>query len=710
METRHLDFILAVRRLPLGLFGYRRRDVERLADELQTEDQVEAQRWSEMVSERTAAIALTNERMETLTGVLEEVERDCDRLSAQVEQVRESADLLERGAQVEVERLKAQHADRMQQIRQMLPGIDVQIAEADDNLMKLRDALKGILATDITDGKKPSGQEFADVAAAIFGSAHPPNSIIGSWVGGGRVRIQIDATRVRVQSRGGVPVGYLSGLVVEGFPPQVLGYELTVQGEVQGTVPAADVVAVQVNVVIVREGYHVLPPEELTEEAGPRIEPARTVREVRGRGRGDATVSERAAAASPPPSDTKSSEAKRAWVRRPGAFRQFRSAVTKSVTHDAAGGDAARSPKGSDTVFQSGQDPLAPETLAKMEAQRDPTSGAVEGVAHENPETVDSSAANMSEQTAPAGIEVEPQPDLAMAVEERLETPKKGGITPERGSAGSDTEASVGYSDPEEAARRPDWPAAGRVEVEPQLDLAVPVEDPMETVAHAEEVPGPPVAPDKTDAELPVSSVVAFNPDDAGANDLHQVSASPHEKERDWPDPEIQQTLPVADSGPWWEEDLPLPGVARASEPSSIVSSVASNLNDGPGLDVLPGLSRPEAPLELPPPTWQAGDRYEMLTAAPVGRSPAARRPNPPPPRAPVAPAPEGETPPASAVGVDVLAFLVGKIVGQDILDGQQQLIAAQGSVIDQALVERVEAAGRLPELIVYMTIPGLES
>ena len=57
---------------------------------------------------------------------------------------------------------------------------------------------------------------------------------------------------------------------------------------------------------------------------------------------------------------------------------------------------------------------------------------------------------------------------------------------------------------------------------------------------------------------------------------------------------------------------------------------------------------------------------------------------------------------------VDVLAFLEGKLVGQDIYNSAGELLAAKDMVIDAALVQRVDAAGRLPELIVYMTLPGL--
>lgn len=111
----------------------------------------------------------------------------------------------------------------------------------------------------------------------------------------------------------------------------------------------------------------------------------------------------------------------------------------------------------------------------------------------------------------------------------------------------------------------------------------------------------------------------------------------------------------------------------------------------------------PQAPAPLPetPPWASEFDRLTRLLAereavsglvAPQG---AAE-----PPAAPAAPAPTA-TP---GVAPDVLAFLLGKRVGQDIRDAEGRIVAQRGERIDTLLAARVEAVGRLPELIVYMT------
>ncbi len=59
-------------------------------------------------------------------------------------------------------------------------------------------------------------------------------------------------------------------------------------------------------------------------------------------------------------------------------------------------------------------------------------------------------------------------------------------------------------------------------------------------------------------------------------------------------------------------------------------------------------------------------------------------------------------------LGDDVLHYLVGKLVGQELHDAQGGVIARVGDVIDVAVVHAAEVAGVLPELIVHMTLPGV--
>lgn len=53
--------------------------------------------------------------------------------------------------------------------------------------------------------------------------------------------------------------------------------------------------------------------------------------------------------------------------------------------------------------------------------------------------------------------------------------------------------------------------------------------------------------------------------------------------------------------------------------------------------------------------------------------------------------------------------YVVGKLAGEDLLDGSGQVIIGKNNPITPDVVERAEKEGKLAELIVHMVIPGLE-
>jgi hypothetical protein len=52
--------------------------------------------------------------------------------------------------------------------------------------------------------------------------------------------------------------------------------------------------------------------------------------------------------------------------------------------------------------------------------------------------------------------------------------------------------------------------------------------------------------------------------------------------------------------------------------------------------------------------------------------------------------------------------YIVGKIAGEDLLDSNGRKIVSRGELITAEAVERADNAGKLPDLIVNMTIPGI--
>ncbi len=137
------------------------------------------------------------------------------------------------------------------------------------------------------------------------------------------------------------------------------------------------------------------------------------------------------------------------------------------------------------------------------------------------------------------------------------------------------------------------------------------------------------------------------------------------------------------------ECELALPGVSELNPPAWHPAPPLSTAQMPTEGDALPGLT---GRTNLPTPSW--------TDAGPV----ASKSPVPDPATAP-SPAPQTDHGPElnESGSLDVRTFLFGKRVGQDIRDSDGNPIARAGDMITPELVQRVEQAGFLPDLIVHM-------
>lgn len=144
---------------------------------------------------------------------------------------------------------------------------------------------------------------------------------------------------------------------------------------------------------------------------------------------------------------------------------------------------------------------------------------------------------------------------------------------------------------------------------------------------------------------------------------------------------------------------LTLPGIAEATPPHldhvRPVSRPRARVEDDP----LPGII--DAVDALPSPSWTheapvAVSSSEIFMPPPTVEQPPARTPD--------MRSPNAESPSLEESGaLDVRTFLYGKRVGQDIVDTHGKTIARAGDMITAEIVERIEQAGYLPDLIVHM-------
>lgn len=138
------------------------------------------------------------------------------------------------------------------------------------------------------------------------------------------------------------------------------------------------------------------------------------------------------------------------------------------------------------------------------------------------------------------------------------------------------------------------------------------------------------------------------------------------------------------------ELSLRLPGVDSEDAPPTV--SRAKNPQRGTAeFEPLPGVSAPPRS-SLPSPSWTEKPSNSQRPS--VGDDSADQRVTPV-----ATPVPQE----VEGASLDVRSFLHGKHVGQDIVDSQNNMIAQQGDLITPEVVQRVELAGRLPDLIVHM-------
>ncbi|MBE3591017.1 MAG: hypothetical protein IMW98_09430 [Firmicutes bacterium] len=491
-----------VRRLPRRLFGVRAEDVARHVAQMEAEQEGALQVLQQQIQQEEVELQRLEAQLAALEETLAHLRGDNRHLREHEQEVRENLRWLEEGVRAEIERLARQHEERMRRWQSLLPPIDRQIAEEEQRLRELLSAVEDVVrasqgreAALPAPAERAAGQpEFAEVVAAVLGAETPPDQVVASWLGQARARLAVPARKIRVQSRDGQLLGHLSALIVDGFPPSIVGYEFTSDAGATGVIPTSEVQAVRRDVIIVRRGHRVL--EE-----------------------GDAAAPEAAAPATAAP------------------------AAEPAVEPPAAEMPAVAAPA---------LEPPAPAPVAGPQAE--------------------------AAQTGDATAEPAPAPEATAA-----------------------------------PAPAPDAGAA----------------------------PGAEAAPDA--------------------------------------------------AGPW--DDLPPPLIALRTEapaPEPAWEPLEPDAPAGRGVVV-------------------SGEADFAVTDPAGGEAPASRAESPAGAAPPGAPQPRGAASERRLVGHDVLAFLVGKVVGQDIYDAEHRLLASRGDVIDAALVERVERAGRLPELIVHMTLPDGE-
>ncbi len=598
--------LLPSRKLHTGLFGYNRADVQAYLSELEGSERAAVDIWTRAVELERDAVSRARERATTMRDLLHHLERETATLEGQVATAKSTAELLDVGAQHEIYRLEQTYQLRREQLAQLVPAIDRERQKIDVGLRQMMSTIRDTMlqtTAAIAPGIDHDVQ-FAAVAPVLFGSEIEASQVRARPLAGNRTRLDVPPDRLRAQSRDGRVSGSVTGIVVSGLPPRVLGYIIGPTDDTEKAIAAQDVVAIGQHTVMLKPDARLMTPEELPEM--PEGQALRAIARLAAPDLG--SVEQAASALSASPSSATSD-----------LFVPLSQTPAQRVVTEPEPSVETRPDVGIPRKADAGAAPSP-----GLEA--DPARG---------------------EQTL-AAEPTEVLPDHPAAVDEPS--------APSRDSAA--------HNDTAEAANS-SGPA-----VREQEPLGVPGATPSRAVS---EVAPPLVVPPSVEAP-PASAP-------AQVARLGQPSTAPSLAE-------LAGLLPP----PSWQVDVP-----AAQAGSDLLSEVSPAEAVPPPMTL--GQTAPPAstPPIAPPPRTEASAPIRER----VDQPPAA----PPPPAAVPAPELGGAS---SSGAVDVLAFLEGKVVGQDIYNSAGELLAAKDMVIDAALVQRVDAAGRLPELIVYMTFPGL--
>lgn len=265
MKIKYPNFKRQARRLRVRLLGYKRHQVEAYFLDLEEQERSAILTWDQKRAALEHSLERAQERMQTLERERDRLNVASNRLTEQLAKSRESLHLLEVGAALETERLSREYQERIDRLAELQSSVDQKISNLEQKIHKAVQQLS--LDIGMADGAGQDEPSYAEIVAAVFGHDALP-TISAGWTEQGFLRLSSTTSdTIRLQPRNGGPIGTLAALLVQGIPPQVVGFEVEQNHQVAGVVPARDVLALRSNTIILRESFRIvrqeseLPPE-----------------------------------------------------------------------------------------------------------------------------------------------------------------------------------------------------------------------------------------------------------------------------------------------------------------------------------------------------------------------------------------------------------------------------------------------------------------
>ena len=734
---RGLPLPLRSRRLPKQLFGYRPADVLREAEVFQAQEQAAYNAWRAACEAEEAELRAARERLALLESTLAAERSVAAVAEGRLVRAREHAYRMRLGAEGEPESL---HTDREARLAALGRQIAEVVAATHDVDVQLN-AMVGSVSTVAASAPEsavsvPSGQETQVGGTARGLSPDAAEGLLASWVGQGEFRIAAPNLPRRVQTRDGRLLGRLSAVVLSGSPPSIVGFECVREGGPVGLVPLTNIRMVSHDRLVVDADFAWSAPEDMDAEGSPPgatlpttaiTGPSVSAAAPQPGGSSDVVIPRRdvpvlqdpVSAPVVPPVEAvglgdraTGSGASCAPPQLVGPARRVRWRRWDRIERGSPHVRARVSPPGSG----GGSVPDGPGLF-----------GVVAETASIPDDGIPASATGDAPSLGPEYGEL-PQVSASPQGAPKLGAPgerSEGRVPDADGTAcgspvsASGAEQGAGASAASGGAHEPKLPGPADGAADPALNGA----EAFGGVGGGTATPTDGVAPNGRDAsakgETPSLGL--------GDGDRPEVSASPQgdpepqapgvpgeRSEKESPDAGGTACgsplfTPVAEQG---EGTSTGSGGAQEPGPPGRAGGVA-DAPPGPGGDTEAAAVPADMP-SLPPPQWSeflpelAGELEEdEADAGAVGTAGGRPGKGGEEPRPAPDPAPVTEGPPAGRAGMgpEVVAFLVGNVVGQDLRDSSDTRIAERGQRIDAALVAAAEAAGCLPQLIVHMEL-----
>ena len=691
-RVRHLPLPFRAEQLPRRLFGYRRSDVLRRASAMEARDRAADRAWRVIHARAEAELRSVAERLALLEATLAEERARAATAEVRLARARENSRWLRVGAHGEVQSLQPGREARLNTLRQQILGIVAATEGVDRRLQTLISAVSAAAAAAGAGEPGFAGQQDAASARGTPGlSPDAAQDLLAGWVGRGEFRVAAANLPRRIQTRSGRVLGRMAAVVLSGVPPRIVGVDCERDGQPTGFVPLEDIRIVSDDTIVVDADFLWAPRSGA--DAAARAVPAGSS----PRGEDPAPVGVGAAAAAgglvrgaadaPSPVAVPSP----ATLPPAGARSEGKAAASpprgaEALTPPHSPVEAPEAPEAALSVVAAGAE--SPIAAQRGSLSRTAPAGSGDVLPPPAAGLADTGVSNPGRETA--RVPADAAPDVPRAPAEAVADPAPGAAGARSAGAGS-VPAVVA------AGAKPDEPAAAMAP-----PASVPVPPP----------PGSAGSPLPGGAVPPREGAMGSIARNGGAGvDLAAAAQFGERRARLGAPPAAG-----AGAGPSLGAAAPPPLRAPAPEDATTAGDGAAGRSGGAAMAPLPPPDWSEALPELAvghqdPAQAAAAPDVQPAAAAPgAGAGPAAVAE--PAPSGPVsatagyaAPTGEGPVQARAGLGTEVLAFLMGKVVGLELRDAQNRLIAERGRRIDTQLVAAAEAAGCLPELIVHMEL-----